>query len=419
MSVVKLYFLLSVIFCFIYWSLPLAHLGGVSLKLISLFVLSAFAVIFSIAFYAREPIRSALRAFFSSPVVWFLCLVFFYTLCMFLFGGYHSADIFLLTERVLLPLAYMFTLTLLIHMIGRDKFVFLIIFSFSLSILVALLQYLDVQQAWDTRFAFGLDTNINYAQSLLTRTDNAGLDLFSIPLSYKILVVVTFIYYLVKRKYFSYRVFPYSLMLLFVFLSTTRSLILAFIAAFMISLKRKIVFFILFVLIIAASIIMPTEWVLTHLDDSAVGRLLLFYSAIKIILNNPLGVGERYFENIYHPPEQLTRFIDSFYQFDIDPSSWVENFTAHNYILNFGVYYGIFGLLILLGYWLLFLKRIRRTDVHDVGKFYFCFIIVHSFFHNGGPFYSDYDFFFIAVFFEFSYFIQVSNNKKMAILSDK
>jgi hypothetical protein len=146
----------------------------------------------------------------------------------------------------------------------------------------------------------------------------------------------------------------------------------------------------------------PERFLLIGKDLSVSLRPSLALTALQYALLHPFGTG------IYRPTEEEYIILHS------DPRvvEFVATLTPHNQFLNVLVYYGFPGLFMLITfYWLLFktLKKSWRATVRNRGAYRwmvsglagaFLAYLINSMFHNAGPFVGDwFHWFFIGLVF--------------------
>jgi hypothetical protein len=127
-------------------------------------------------------------------------------------------------------------------------------------------------------------------------------------------------------------------------------------------------------------------------DTSAQGRIPLYLTALRIGMTHPFGTGRAAYmataAGFYEPIAQLPG------------AEAILRYTSHNQFLNILGYYGILGLLLLVGFYVLLFRMLavlKTRTVRDkslnairiglVGAF--TAYVVNSLFHNAGPFVGD------------------------------
>ena len=117
-------------------------------------------------------------------------------------------------------------------------------------------------------------------------------------------------------------------------------------------------------------------------DNSATGRESLFTYGVYLFRDNPLGFGFG-----FNPVEHWTRYWHELYT--LGSPAVVKVSELHNYMLNMLNTYGI-GLLLVMPLVAKLLYRARYSII------FFIPYIVHTAFHNTGPFWNDMVFWFVV-----------------------
>lgn len=308
----------------------------------------------------------------------------------------------------------------------KDKlrvFVYLILFGMMVSSLIALLQFFRVEAAWQIRFLVApfpsLDLSSKSDYLLQGTIRSIGLAGYSIPFSYQLVSVLPLAFSLAINNTSCtkfeklYLWIATVLITLALFANNTRSALLGCLIGFfcIIILSKKTrktlvnsaSLIMILLLIFFKSVSIP-DYILHRMhqlkQESALCRVPLTLGALKVAIDHPLGVGkggysqaakEYYRELSYLPGAEV-----------------ILKTGTHNQFLNALVNYGIPGLLLLL----LFYQRIfsglnyflrNREDPFlkavAIGIYsMFISYIIHSLFHNAGPFGEDpFNWYFIGI----------------------
>ena len=381
--------LLSFIFFLTYYSLPLVKVAGVNLKIILAFLL-AFLMFFGLLFSCSN-FKYLIKAFFGfSYTAKAVFLLIFYKILLHLFHLQPPPIYELLTTQIL-SLCYFFIAATYILYAGAKWYVIISSFAVAPTLLVALGQLLGVDFFWNIRYSFGVDTTQDYSATLIFRTDAVGLDLFSIPLSYKIVTLLFFYsFWKVQTGRLSVSgVMPASLLSI---LSSTRSVLLASVVAFLtlkMSIRGKIIS-LAFLFAIVALLIWGGRggW---FINGSSVGRFYLFYSGVDVFFKNPFGITGNYFDYVDSMNPAVTSLVNDFVRLD---SSWAEKFTPHNFLINTALGFGVFGLIMSLWLAINLVRRTPTVNGVNLASLYLLIIFINGSFHNAGFLYNDFDFMF-------------------------
>ncbi len=404
------------------------------MTLTSLFIFIAFIIVeflFSDLYIDRVPVRSYLL---SISFCAYLLLVFRYT---------YLRE--LLTERAFLIIFTMFIifsllallsylcnnegivryLTYFIKFLAQPFMIFFITYVFfviyghrlllkffiiilSVSAIVAVLQYFNIDLFCSLRFKLGLSPRSVIREVLLSRHRAVGLALYYIPLAYQLICFYPFIFYFISlnKKNANKWVAVFTIFFLGIFTSGTRSAFLGLIlgvcfvyltqrrirkwAAF--SLASILLFSIVFIGIDFSRYNSPPR--IFRSDDSLFLKPRLLYSFVYTISKNILKkdtISAIKEESIGKPLRQQIKIQDA--QRYHDPSS-------HNQFINTFLTYGIFGLIALFFYYL-YIWRLCNRGLFFCKAGIISYIIL-SFFHNAGPFYGDYIWWHVCAFVVYS-----------------
>lgn len=297
-------------------------------------------------------------------------------------------------------------------------FSYSLIFFMSISAFVGIMQFFGIDFFWKLREFFGINPNHIVGQQILQRDRVPGLAYFSIPFGYQLASIVPFVFgiLLVKKKSFLKNIslkIALGICLLGLLASLSKSAIIGGIiglfAVMFLTLepkkrKKKIIFSIMILIFIILILNSFTNNLIlgnfSNSTDSALSRIPLFLTAFKIFLSNPFGIGTGQF-NQYG--------AEFFSELSHLPGAYhILTTSSHNQFLNTLVYYGIFGLLLLLAFYYYIFKGLFRIYKYFNGSFIkgitigligsFIAYIINSMFHNAGPFLIDpFNWYFIGI----------------------
>lgn len=287
-----------------------------------------------------------------------------------------------------------------------ENYIYILIIVIAVSATVGILQFFEIPLAWKIREVQG---------EVILKPEPAGLALFSLLFSYHLALVIPLVFSLIlnKEKTFKKRQILLIIFLVLIFaLLTTKvrsALIGSFIGIlFVISIvknyKRGIAGIILLsgmIFIFSLTNTSVFEEISTFSDQSASARIPLFLTALRIAKDHPLfgiGVGryselaESYYYQVSHMYGAETILITS----------------SHNQFLNTLDYFGMPGFFLLLLFYYKLFKGLIWSNRNSSDNFSFYIssgligsqisYIIHSSFHNTGPFLSDpYAWFFIGI----------------------
>jgi O-antigen ligase len=136
-------------------------------------------------------------------------------------------------------------------------------------------------------------------------------------------------------------------------------------------------------------------------DTSAVGRLVLYNFGIRLAIDHPLGFGwgTEPSDLAWLYWEHLSSFVNA---------EGIYRLGIHNCFINYFLTYGLLGVAAFL---LCTVRRLRKLWAITLGSLAY---LIHAFFHNDGPFFSEYYFFFFLGVFYYLYDTQTANEKELA-----
>jgi len=155
--------------------------------------------------------------------------------------------------------------------------------------------------------------------------------------------------------------------------------------------------FSIFLYVLVAVFYQPARFLLLGKDISVVVRLSLALTALKYAFFHPYGTG------VYRPMDEEYVVLD----FDPRVGAFIGTLTPHNQFLNILVYYGFPGLVMLIVFYWILLKTLKRSwwaairnqdaCMWIVGGLIGAFLayLINSMFHNLGPFVGDWFHWFI------------------------
>ncbi|MDZ4138771.1 MAG: O-antigen ligase family protein [Erythrobacter sp.] len=265
------------------------------------------------------------------------------------------------------------------------------------SVLIGLLQFIEVEGAWNLREALGRfqDEEVHLKDAFI---HGRPLGLAFSPIQFSTHACLAFaVFAIVREKYqlatwgkaeadFAILV-AIGILCMSALISGTRSPILGA-ALFMLiyAVRRPGSTLILLVVFGGAIVALIGPLLLEILqtaqprilrtdDNSATGRESLFTYGLMLFINNPLGYG---FE--FTPSDHWQKYWQEIYT--LTNPSGIRTAELHNYLLNMMNVYGI-GLIIFLPLIYALLKRARYVLI------FFIPYIIHIMFHNSGPFWND------------------------------
>ena len=359
-----------------YWLIPLLSIGALNIKAV---LICFLGIIYSLT------LLSGLRIQKMHMYPWIIIALHSYSLIILNFNTDK-----LITMLYLLGSYYFGIMLATLSDTNIKRILNFILFS--LSVLIVM-QYLGISIFWKMREIFGGDQSSGYYDQIQNRLVPPALDMFSVPLSYKILTITFMIGVL------QYRVFSYTLLAgILLFLIQAKSALLGL-------LTRNAAM--LFTGFIAFALLLYLGYF--TFDGSAVGRLILFQTAVNVIVEHPLGITDDYFDLVN--TNQVSDAILDLSIIYFDPEEWIRLYSPHNAFLNLGIYFGIFGYIALFFFIRWQFHVIATTQYKMILLFIFTAASVNGFFHNAGLLYSDPDFA-IAVAF-------LSSRYRLSYLTDK
>jgi len=290
---------------------------------------------------------------------------------------------------------------------GRDvrAFVHCVAVFLTLSSAVALLQFVGVEAAWRVREMLGVDADSAIAWQILQRERPPGLTYFSIQLSYQLITlfpILGSVWLARATTSATRRLYGLAcvMMALALVATLTRSAIAGAVvglgAVIMLSAPRRRLWWLVVTTVACVALVSAVDlgsrrglsW-----EALAYGRLALYVTALRVAVDNPLGVGAH---------SRFSEYAANYYSevVDLPGAHVVLGRAAHSQFLNVLLALGVPGLLGFLWFYRELFRlamRLRRSMALDtylqavssglVGAF--VGYVVNSFFHNAGPFSGD------------------------------
>ena len=240
-------------------------------------------------------------------------------------------------------------------------FMYTLIFAMSISALVGILQFFNVEFFWKIRETMGISSDSRVGLQILERQRIPGLAYFAIPFSYQLGTIIPLLFGLILSKFTSsperlHLWIALVLMTVALIFSLTRSAILgciiglgvvSYLARGKFQLSKLITIILIFLLIVLSSDVIKNRFLKP--DEAALSRIPQTIVAAKIFFSNPMGIGlgqfqkysVGYFKKLSH----------------LSGASEILRTSSHNQFLNTTVYFGIPGLILLM----LFYKRLFKS----------------------------------------------------------
>lgn len=307
-------------------------------------------------------------------------------------GFFYTGDLIFQVKKLFIPALIYFSTCVWLGLSDRN-FNFLskiIIILVLISALVAIGQGMGIKWFWELREKIYFDPIGPTADQITARERPCGLAYFAITLSYQIIAALglSFIYFL-KGKNKLLWVFVLSILLTGVVAGLTRSAFLGTILAFIYyvyktGIKKILIGGLLVLLILAVSWQLIPE--LYRKDVSGHGKFALQWVGANALIHHPLGTGAEDYLEASRPYSYLVEGWKG--------ESQVYTHMPHNQFINSGLYYGIFGMLLVIFFYIYCWKEVKliRKDCWAESMAFRMFIvayIVNSLFHNTGLFAGD------------------------------
>lgn len=311
--------------------------------------------------------------------------------------------------RVTVPIFVMGYCAYFTNTIRRLRlFIYFIAIALTVSSAAGILQFFGIQSAWDLHAALNpdiLETELSSGINL--RAHIAGLANYSIPLAYSLCAFIPLFLSLIHVKNIGSKLDKYffSVVVLIsgiaMMLSMSRSGILGMgVGTIMVmfnkvSLRRKIGVSLVFALFVAIVFIIPAvQDRLTQNTESTRGTAARTILGLHMALDNPLGTGGG----------MSRSFIDSFEEnyikvYDMEGAQARNISAPHNQFIDTSIYYGFLGLALLILFNFYAFRIMADLKNGQDGDFVnsvaigaegsLMAYIIHSMFHNAGPFMGE------------------------------
>lgn len=343
-----------------------------------------------------------------------------YSIRVFLIGGlfiilglFHRAvsgeDLLTFIGRVVVP--YLVMVCSVYFTSSFSKFrglLYAVGIGVSVSSLVGIMQYLDIDWAWNLHAVLNPDIEETaLATGIDLRGHIAGLANYSIPLAYSLCAFTPlFLAMLNVRsgvsrhdKLFFYIVL--SLSILALMLSLSRSAMLGMGVGFVLvfmgrqELRKRISVSLAFVVFVSLILLIPVvRYRVSQNTESTRGTMARTILGVNMAIDNPLGTGGGGTRSFKESFEENFGLI-----YDMEGAQSRNIAAAHNQFINTSIYYGVLGLGLLCYFYFYVFKLIYSLKDPKCGDFYSSFAvgaeaslvayIIHSFFHNAGPFMGE------------------------------
>lgn len=330
-----------------------------------------------------------------------------------LLNGRNFGGAFISSLRIMVQPMLIMTCTYLMASIAGLRFTATVfIGSAILTGFVAILQFLDVDQAWQLRALLGrLQAEPSDVQSIVQREARPlGISLTPIMYSYHLASAYVLGNLLYRRGLMQpkhYYVFV-GVMLAMTIANGTRSLlagiVLHEIVSNVLTLGRRSVMT-LGILAIGGLVTMSvleaiSSRVSSLSDASAVGRVVLFEYGMHLAADHPFGLGWG-----FDPGDVAWLYWEELA--GLGRADVVFSLALHNAYLNFFLMYGVFGVLILIVIAVAAPRRLLEIAVFSLAYLF------HATFHNDGIFLGD-DYYWFA----FAMFLRVGEMRPSTIYHD-
>ena len=286
----------------------------------------------------------------------------------------------------------------------------------SISAFVGIMQYFGVDFFWKLRLLISSSMDSILRMQILGRERITGLAYYNIPLSYQLASVIPLAFAIAtaviqSRKERFYLWISLSIMMLALLFTLTRSAIIGstigIILILFLLLRKSRFLKISIVVLLLVITFCQFSFLRSRFspDESVYAKLPQFIIALKIGINNPIGIGGSSYEQ--HAEMYFNQVAFSSESSQI--SEIVLRSTAHNQFLNIFAYYGIPGLVLILSFYVYIFKELNYLNQNIKDPFLkkvnlgllgsFVSYVIHSMFHNNGPFLSDvFNWYFIGIF---------------------
>ncbi len=305
-------------------------------------------------------------------------------------------------KAFLFPMVILLSASFILRRVEDYKlFLFGILISLSFSSLIAIMQFINIDDAWNLRLFIDIPNDKVVYSQINERIKPSGLAYFSVQLSYQLITFFPFLFYLyrIEKKTINKKIiFAIGALIASgaIAINSVTAMLLIILSVMVIykwpsirGVARLIIVFkylIPIVIILTAFGFMDRVW---NLDSSALSRLPMFISGITILAENPYGAS---YSEITAVKERLAtqEWFTS-----MTGSSQVLVTGLHNSFLMVAVQNGIYMLIIYLFIYGYTIKMVLRQSMNrnisvDSRVFYrvslasLCAYIFQSSFHNAG-----------------------------------
>lgn len=306
-----------------------------------------------------------------------------------------------LVRQFFLPILLIFSVKEAIRSVRQtDLALRFIAFIVSVSCIVSVFQAMNIDFFWELRTMIAEPKHKAIIYQFAKRLRAPGLALYSISLSYQIVSIfpfIFFLYYLARKSFVRKKIIMFGFCLscgavAIQSISAVVALIIGCITfaklSRLISLKKLIgMFIIVSIIIMGISSFNHFSKRFTKADIPTLARLPLTITGARIVLVSPLGATGEKLRNLKREYYEDVAFMPG--------SSFILNTSSHNCLINAGMKY---GWVFFIGYiWLYFylfklvIKARRRSDKSTADYYFFSsafvFLVVYfwqGFVHNAG-----------------------------------
>lgn len=307
-------------------------------------------------------------------------------------------------QQFLTPIALFFCSLGIIYYLNFTKFYLLFFVSLILfSSLIALLQGLDINLAWDLRYAFPASTDIAVENQLRLKEKPSGLSFYAVQLGYQLasagclLLIINGLYKTNRiQKFVKYSfIFLLAAAAIGKNLSSMLSLIVMLFIFFNTqgSLKIRSNHLIIGLLLIIGLTFSPIWERIVDIDASMLSRITFFIVGIILLANNPFGVP---ITDTYEAKLEVVNGLFGAGTFSL--LEYILETSFHNSFLNVGVQLGWLGfslyiflyLKMMHTYYSFYKKNSKKISI--MGSVGFAFLFgygIQCITHNSGPLTMD------------------------------
>lgn len=325
-----------------------------------------------------------------------------------------------LLDQLIFLLQYLTVFLLIFNVVGvlEDNrkwilFYYSFVFFVGLSSFVGFFQYFQHDWAWRLRDFFTDNSDVFMKTHLAERERISGLAYYNITLTYQLVAALPMgiaSYFAEKKSYLKWSLVSAAGYVLFAILvSGSKSAMLGLMIGSLfflpvildkkiipktlltLLLSRRFLYLSVLIIVFILGLVLYQDYNLELLTRSNSARLPLWVLGYLVYSLNPLGALGDYFNEV----AKLTSFVIDWTGYEYFLKSY-----GHNQFVNTLTAYGIIGFSLLLLFYGIVIKRIvsilRSPDYSDKMKIlvrgllaYLVAYVVHSSFHNSGPFFRD------------------------------